>query len=78
MYSNCSIGKMSSTLDEFILSNNKIYGCLPEEIRSLHEATDDVSFNSLVGSLPESMSGPCSHARVIVQAVCNNNNGIAA
>ncbi|KAL0388556.1 UNVERIFIED_CONTAM: hypothetical protein Sradi_2737400 [Sesamum radiatum] len=47
---------MAKTLNEIILSNAGLSGCLPEEIGSLTKLTVfDVSFNSLVGSLPKSM-----------------------
>ncbi|KAK1421300.1 hypothetical protein QVD17_23518 [Tagetes erecta] len=51
-----SIKKMSQTLNELILQNVGLSGCLTPEIGSLKNLTVfDVSFNSLVGMLPESI-----------------------
>ncbi|KAL5702215.1 Leucine-rich repeat extensin-like protein 6 [Ranunculus cassubicifolius] len=51
-----SIARMENTLEEIILSNTGLTGCLPQEIGKLVNLTVlDVSSNNLVGSLPESL-----------------------
>ncbi|XP_076903668.1 leucine-rich repeat extensin-like protein 6 [Bidens hawaiensis] len=51
-----SIKKMAKTLNEIILQNVSLSGCLTSDIGSLKNLTVfDVSFNSLVGLLPESI-----------------------
>ncbi|KAH9682517.1 hypothetical protein WN943_028864 [Citrus x changshan-huyou] len=51
-----SLTKMAGTLNEIILANAKLKGCLLKDIGLLNQVTVfDVSFNNLVGSLPESM-----------------------
>ncbi|KAI5649218.1 hypothetical protein M9H77_35223 [Catharanthus roseus] len=51
-----SIGKMAETLNEIILMNVNLGGCLPNELGLLNRVTVfDVSSNNLVGKLPESM-----------------------
>ncbi|KAI3705102.1 hypothetical protein L1987_75334 [Smallanthus sonchifolius] len=51
-----SIKKMAKTLNELILVNVSLSGCLTPEIGSLKKLTVfDVSYNSLVGMLPESI-----------------------
>ncbi|XP_071738707.1 leucine-rich repeat extensin-like protein 6 [Rutidosis leptorrhynchoides] len=51
-----SIKKMGDTLNEIILSNTSLSGCLTPDIGSLKKLTVfDVSYNSLVGMLPESI-----------------------
>ncbi|KAI9194245.1 hypothetical protein LWI28_004390 [Acer negundo] len=52
-----SLKKMAGTLDEVILSNSGLTGCLSPEIALLKNLTVlDISSNKLVGSLPESIS----------------------
>ncbi|KAI3711634.1 hypothetical protein L1987_70173 [Smallanthus sonchifolius] len=49
-----SIGHMSDTLNEIIMMNNGLRSCVPEEIGLLSNVTVfDVSFNELMGPLPE-------------------------
>ena len=51
-----SFYKMRKTLHEVILTNSQIGGCLNREVGLLNQLTVfDVSFNNLVGSLPETM-----------------------
>ncbi|KAF8401737.1 hypothetical protein HHK36_012683 [Tetracentron sinense] len=51
-----SLAKMGGTLNEIILMNTGLTGCLPPEIGLLKNLTVfDVSFNKLVGPLPETM-----------------------
>ncbi|KAG1330079.1 putative Leucine-rich repeat extensin-like protein 4 [Cocos nucifera] len=51
-----SLGNMSKTLNEIILLNNGLRSCLPPEIGLLKELTVfDVSFNELLGPLPDSI-----------------------
>ncbi|KAI3757763.1 hypothetical protein L6452_05306 [Arctium lappa] len=53
-----SIGNMSDTLNEFIMMNNGLRSCVPEEIGLLNQVTVfDVTYNQLMGPLPESISG---------------------
>ncbi|XP_074304520.1 leucine-rich repeat extensin-like protein 6 [Silene latifolia] len=50
------ISRMRKTLDEVILTNCGLTGCLPKDIGKLSKATVlDVSFNDLTGTLPESI-----------------------
>ncbi|GER31045.1 leucine-rich repeat (LRR) family protein [Striga asiatica] len=50
------IGNMAGTLQEIVLTNAGLGGCLPDEVGLLTQLTVfDVSFNNLIGSLPESM-----------------------
>ncbi|GKE38417.1 leucine-rich repeat extensin-like protein 4, partial [Tanacetum coccineum] len=56
-----SIGNMSDTLNEIIMMNNGLRSCFPDEIGLLNEVTVfDVSFNELMGPIPESVSGMVS------------------
>lgn len=51
-----SISKMSKTLNEIILEDSGLKGCLPSEIGELTQLNVlDVSYNDLSGPLPESM-----------------------
>ncbi|CDY34233.1 BnaA01g24500D [Brassica napus] len=51
-----SFYNMGKTLHEVILTNSQIGGCLNREVGLLNQLTVfDVSFNNLVGSLPETM-----------------------
>ncbi|KAL6980138.1 hypothetical protein U1Q18_021787 [Sarracenia purpurea var. burkii] len=51
-----SLGNMSRTLNEIVLKNNGFHSCLPREIGMLKNVTVfDVSFNHIMGSLPESI-----------------------
>ncbi|KAK9930887.1 hypothetical protein M0R45_018192 [Rubus argutus] len=53
-----SLDKMKDTLNEVILMNSGLEGCLPSNIGCLDKVTVfDVSNNKLDGSLPESMGG---------------------
>ncbi|XP_076942585.1 leucine-rich repeat extensin-like protein 7, partial [Bidens hawaiensis] len=53
-----SIGNMSDTLNEIIMMNNGLRSCVPDEIGLLSNVTVfDVSFNELMGPLPDSISG---------------------
>ncbi|KAI3925839.1 hypothetical protein MKX01_034057 [Papaver californicum] len=48
---------MANTLNEIILLNDNLTGCIPPEVGLLKEVTVfDVSFNNLQGSLPASIS----------------------
>ncbi|KAK1317808.1 Pollen-specific leucine-rich repeat extensin-like protein 1 [Acorus calamus] len=52
------IGAMGGTLDEIILLNNGLSGCLPAEVGLLGNATVvDAGSNALTGVLPRSLSG---------------------
>ncbi|KAL2324431.1 hypothetical protein Fmac_023489 [Flemingia macrophylla] len=47
---------MKGTLNEIIITNSGLTGCLPAEIGELEKVTVfDVSFNKLVGEMPESL-----------------------
>ncbi|KAG6741155.1 hypothetical protein POTOM_056644 [Populus tomentosa] len=51
-----SIGKMGKTLNEIILMNDNLTGCLPPKIGMLKKVTVfDISFNHLQGALPSSI-----------------------
>ncbi|KAJ1384359.1 Leucine-rich repeat [Sesbania bispinosa] len=52
------LDKMKDTLDEIIIMNSGLTGCLTPEIGFLEKVTVfDVSFNNLFGTLPESIEG---------------------
>ncbi|GAA0183300.1 hypothetical protein LIER_30734 [Lithospermum erythrorhizon] len=53
-----TIAKMGKTLNEIILMNVGLGACFPQELGALKEVTVfDVSFNNLVGMLPEGIKG---------------------
>ncbi|KAH0449150.1 hypothetical protein IEQ34_022950 [Dendrobium chrysotoxum] len=59
-----SIGNMSKTLNEIILMNNGLRSCFPKEIGLLKKLTVlDVSYNELVGPLPNEIGRMPSAAR---------------
>ncbi|KAG8386857.1 hypothetical protein BUALT_Bualt03G0192600 [Buddleja alternifolia] len=53
-----SIAKFANTLEELLLINTSITGCLPTEVGFLYKLKVlDVSFNQIVGSIPYSIAG---------------------
>ncbi|GFP86407.1 pollen-specific leucine-rich repeat extensin-like protein 3 [Phtheirospermum japonicum] len=53
-----SIAKFANTLEELLLTNTSITGCLPIEVGFLYKLRVlDVSFNQIVGPVPYSLAG---------------------
>ncbi|RVW46845.1 Pollen-specific leucine-rich repeat extensin-like protein 3 [Vitis vinifera] len=67
-----------NTLEELLLFNTSLSGCLPQEIGFLYKLRVlDVSFNKVVGTIPYSLAG-LAHLEQLEEGICQNltSNGI--